>query len=58
MRVLKAIAVAHLRNQRAQTLSLGVSVALAVAGLLTRSGSRYGTAITLGGTLWQRFSWE
>ncbi|MBA6440968.1 hypothetical protein H3T12_42440 [Streptomyces sp. GMR22] len=52
MRVLKAIAVAHLRNQRAQTLSLSVSVALAVAGLLAGSGSRYGTAITLGGTLW------
>ncbi|MFG2313816.1 S-4TM family putative pore-forming effector [Streptomyces tendae] len=52
MRVLKAIAVAHLRNQRAQSLSLGVSVALAVAGLLIGSGSRYGTAITLSGTLW------
>lgn len=52
MRVLKAIAVAHLRNQRAQALSLGVSVALAVGGLLTGPGSRYGTAITLGGTLW------
>ncbi|MEV7731588.1 MULTISPECIES: S-4TM family putative pore-forming effector [Streptomyces] len=52
MRILKAIAAAHLRNQRAQTLSLGVSLALAVAGLLAGSGSRYGTAITLGGTLW------
>ncbi|MFF4631794.1 S-4TM family putative pore-forming effector [Streptomyces griseorubiginosus] len=52
MRVLKAIAVAHLRNQRAQTLSLGISVVLAVAGLLTGSGSRYGTAVTLAGTLW------
>jgi hypothetical protein len=52
VRLLKAVAVAHLRNQRAQTLSLGVSIALAVAGLLTGSGSRYGTAVTLGGTLW------
>jgi hypothetical protein len=52
MRVLKAIAVAHFRNQRAQTLSLVVSIALAAAGLLTGSGSRYGTVITLGGTLW------
>ncbi|WP_329597528.1 S-4TM family putative pore-forming effector [Streptomyces pseudovenezuelae] len=52
IRVLRAIAVAHLRNQRARTLSLCVSITLAVAGLLTGSGSRYGTAITLGGTLW------
>jgi hypothetical protein len=51
VRLLKAVAVAHLRNQRAQTLSLGVSIALAVAGLLTGSGSQYGTAVTLGGTL-------
>ncbi|MGD6749575.1 S-4TM family putative pore-forming effector [Streptomyces sp. BH105] len=51
-RLLKAIAVAHLRNQRAQALSLGVSVALALAGLLTGVDSRYGTAITLGGTIW------
>ncbi|MFJ6070189.1 S-4TM family putative pore-forming effector [Streptomyces sp. NPDC093065] len=52
VRLLKAVAVAHLRNQRAQTLSLSVSIALAVAGLLTGSDSRYGTAVTLGGTLW------
>ncbi|WP_432193091.1 S-4TM family putative pore-forming effector [Streptomyces sp. bgisy027] len=52
IRVLKGVAAAHLRNQRAQTLSLSVSIALAVAGLLTGSGSRYGTVITLGGTLW------
>lgn len=52
VRLLKAVAVAHLRNQGAQTLSLGVSIALAVIGLLTGSGSRYGTAVTLGGTLW------
>ncbi|MGP2435888.1 S-4TM family putative pore-forming effector [Streptomyces sp. JW3] len=52
VRLLKAVAVSHLRNQRAQTLSVSVSVALAVAGLLTGPGSRYGTAVTLGGTLW------
>jgi hypothetical protein len=52
MRVLKAIAVAHLRNQRAQTLSFVVSIAFAVAGLLSGSGSRYGNAVALGGTLW------
>ncbi|MEV7192258.1 S-4TM family putative pore-forming effector [Streptomyces sp. NPDC093510] len=52
MRVLKAIAVAHFRNQRAQALSLGVSLALAVAGLLTGVGTRYGTVITLGGAIW------
>ena len=46
MRVLKAIAVVHVRNQRAQTLSFCFSIALAVAGLLTGSGSRYGAAIT------------
>ncbi|MCX4857500.1 S-4TM family putative pore-forming effector [Streptomyces canus] len=55
MRVLKAIAVVHLRNQRAQTLSLCVSIALAVAGLLTGTGSRYGAAITLCGSLWAAF---
>jgi predicted pore-forming effector associated with SMODS systems len=52
LRLLKAIAVAHSYNQRAQALSFGVSIALAVAGLLTGPGSRYGTAVALGGTLW------
>lgn len=52
MRVLRAIAVAHHRNQRARALSLGVSIFLAGVGLLAGSGSRYGTAVTLGGTLW------
>ncbi|HET9138886.1 S-4TM family putative pore-forming effector [Actinophytocola sp.] len=52
LRLLKAIAVAHSYNQRAQALSFGVSIALAVAGLLTGPGSKYGTAVALGGTLW------
>ncbi|MGW7518702.1 S-4TM family putative pore-forming effector [Streptomyces sp. NPDC054796] len=52
MRVLKAIAVAYLRNQRAQTLIFAVSIALALAGLLTGPDSRYGPVIILGGTLW------
>ncbi|MEU4339433.1 S-4TM family putative pore-forming effector [Micromonospora lupini] len=52
VRLLKAIAVAHLHNQRAQALSLGVSIALAVAGLLTGPGSRYGATVALGGALW------
>ncbi|WP_461775338.1 S-4TM family putative pore-forming effector [Streptomyces sp. UC4497] len=52
IRVLKAVSVAHLRSQRAQTLSIGLSVALAVAGPLVGPASRYGAAITLAGTLW------
>lgn len=52
LRLLKAVAVAHFYNKRAQALSFGVSIALAVAGLLTGPGSRYGTAVVLGGTLW------
>jgi hypothetical protein len=55
LRLLKAIAVAHLYNQRAQALSLGVSIVLAVAGLLTGPGSRYGTTVALGGALWVAF---
>jgi len=52
LRLLKAVAVTHSYNQRAQALSFGVSIALAVAGLLTGPGLRYGTAAALGGTLW------
>lgn len=52
LRLLKAIAVAHSYNQRAQALSLGVSIALAIAGLLTGPGSRYGAAVALAGALW------
>jgi hypothetical protein len=51
-RLLKAIAVAHLHNQRAQAASFGVSIVLAVAGLLTGPGSRYGAAVALSGALW------
>jgi predicted pore-forming effector associated with SMODS systems len=52
LRLLKAAAVAHTRNQRAQALSFGVSIVLAVAGLPAGPGSWFGTALTLGGTLW------
>lgn len=52
LRLLKAVAVVHSYNQRAQALSFGVSIALAIAGLLTGPGSRYGTVVALGGTLW------
>ncbi|WBB94467.1 S-4TM family putative pore-forming effector [Verrucosispora sp. WMMC514] len=52
LRLLKAIAVAHLYNQRAQALSIGVSIALAVGGLLTGPGSRYGAAVALIGAIW------
>ncbi|WP_330186136.1 S-4TM family putative pore-forming effector [Dactylosporangium sp. AC04546] len=55
LRLLKAVAVTHRYNQRAQALSLGVSVALAVVGLLTETGSKYGAAVALGGTLWAAF---
>lgn len=52
MRLLKSIAVTHFYNQRAKALSFGVSIALAVAGLLTGPGSRYSAAVTLIGALW------
>jgi hypothetical protein len=52
LRLLKAVAVAHTRNQRAQALSFGVSIVLAVASLPAGPGSWFGTALTLGGTLW------
>jgi hypothetical protein len=52
LRLLKAIAVAHSYNQRAQALSFGVSIALAVAGLLTGPSSRFATAVALGGAVW------
>ena len=52
LRQLKAVAVAHSYNQRAQALSFGVSIVLAVAGVLTGPGSWHGTAVALGGTLW------
>ncbi|MDG4834230.1 S-4TM family putative pore-forming effector [Solwaraspora sp. WMMD1047] len=52
LRLLRAIAVAHLYNQRAQALSIGVSIALAIGGLLTGPASRYGAAVALGGAIW------
>jgi soluble P-type ATPase len=52
VRLLKAIAVAHLYNQRAQAVSFGVSIALAVGGLLAMPGTRYGAALTLTGAVW------
>lgn len=52
LRLLKAVAVTHSYNQRAQALSFVVSIALAAAGLLTGSGSRYGATVALGGALW------
>ena len=52
LRLLKAVAVTHSYNQRAQALSFGVSIALAVAGLLTGPGPQYGTAVALVGTIW------
>ncbi|MFY1652152.1 S-4TM family putative pore-forming effector [Solwaraspora sp. WMMB762] len=52
LRLLKAVAVAHFYNQRAQALSFGVSITLAVAGLLTGLDSRYSAAVALAGALW------
>ncbi|HEX5407984.1 MAG TPA: S-4TM family putative pore-forming effector [Pseudonocardiaceae bacterium] len=52
LRLLKAVAVTHSYNQWAQALSVGVSMALAVAGLLTGLGWQYGATVALGGALW------
>jgi SMODS-associating 4TM effector domain len=52
LRLLKAVAVAHTYNQRAQATSLGLSIAFAVAGLLVGPGASFGAAVALGGTLW------
>ncbi len=52
LRLLKAVAVAHSYNQRVQALSFGISIALAVAGVLTGPGSGLGAAVALGGALW------
>jgi hypothetical protein len=52
MRLLKAVAVTHLHNQRVQALSIGISIALAVTGLLTGPGSTYAAVVTLIGALW------
>ena len=52
IRLLKAVAVTHLYNQRVQALSLGISVSLAVAGLLAGQGSIYAAAVTVIGALW------
>jgi hypothetical protein len=52
LRLLRAVAVAHSHNQHAQALSFGVSIALAVAGLLTGPGPWFGTVVALAGTLW------
>ncbi|MGA4683321.1 S-4TM family putative pore-forming effector [Micromonospora sp. AB353] len=52
VRLLKAIAVAHLYNQRAQAVSLGVSIALAVGGLLAVPGTRHGASAALAGAAW------
>lgn len=52
LRLLKAVAVAHRSNQWAQTLSFGVSIALAVGGLLAGPGSWYASAVAIAGALW------
>ena len=52
VRLLKAIAVAHLYNQRAQAVSLGVSIALAVGGLLAVPGTQCGASAALAGAAW------
>ncbi|MEU8179082.1 S-4TM family putative pore-forming effector [Microbispora hainanensis] len=52
IRLLKAIAVTHTYNQRAQALVFGVSIAVAVAGLLTGPDTGYGTSVALIGALW------
>ncbi|GAA4237799.1 hypothetical protein GCM10022254_51110 [Actinomadura meridiana] len=52
IRLLKAVAVTHLYNQRTQALSFTISIVLAVAGLLTGPGSQYGPAVVLIGALW------
>ncbi|MEU5260614.1 S-4TM family putative pore-forming effector [Amycolatopsis sp. NPDC021455] len=52
LRLLKAVAVTHTYNQRAQAVSIGVSVALAVAGLLAGPSTAFGAAVAVGGTLW------
>lgn len=52
LRLLKAIAVAHTYNQRVQAVSFGVSIALAIGGLLAVPGTRYGAAVTLAGAVW------
>ncbi|WP_229076829.1 S-4TM family putative pore-forming effector [Actinoplanes sp. DH11] len=52
IRLLKAIAVAHLYNQRTQAYSFGVSTTLAVGGLLAVPGTRFSAGITLAGAVW------
>ncbi|KUL40539.1 S-4TM family putative pore-forming effector [Actinoplanes awajinensis] len=52
LRLLKAIAVAHLYNQRAQAASFIVSIILAVTGLLTGAHPKLAAAIGLAGACW------
>ncbi|MFE9107889.1 S-4TM family putative pore-forming effector [Actinomadura geliboluensis] len=52
IRLLKAVAMTHLYNQRAQALSFGVSIILAIAGLLAGSGHSYGAVVILIGAVW------
>ncbi|MFD0686016.1 S-4TM family putative pore-forming effector [Actinomadura fibrosa] len=52
VRLLKAVRVTHLYNQRVHALSLAVSTVLAITGLLGGSGSRYRAAATLVGAMW------